>query len=602
MENHYLIQSADVSSSPTSKIRFLPSIATSCAFAALLQAGAAFAQKASPTTVESEGKKAAPEVPPQSPSASPEAIPSSSTPSAQIPGDARSSVEPGKARKKNRTVESAGLSTQSLTLGSPGEISEATDSEKGWTFRFKGCFRGPMRLGIDNSGSLTPGKLQFHAPPVVPDGNFTRWAFTNNNPGPWAELLFQYGNQRVTMTTTIASYNITAGGWRELQAQQGIDRAFLTLKFPEALGTLGGMAWDVGVFSNFYGAMGKYSGGIYETYLIGRTRIAGATATVDMELPNDWRLVLEAGGGAMMDQQPQNYNNGTMTTYYPSWQPFPGSRQIGTTLLVHGHAGLVMNDIWTLNAHYINTFARDARWNVASQGGTTSPTPTPDASIQVAGLDLKLNGGWMGDGYLGYSYLKAKYADVIGGSIELLQSQGGWQLAQNYFPDGKGSIHSIGFQYTFSLESFLTRPRPFFGQSADLTITPFLMVNKVTNTTNGQFDMTKVKGGADIIYSFHPIVSAGIRYDLVQPNMNDSGQSFQVFTSKLIFRSQFVTHEMITLQYSYYRYGSSYTDPTKSESVMPWPFGQYGNLNTAKYGNGSPPDKHVVTIAAFMAW
>jgi hypothetical protein len=119
----------------------------------------------------------------------------------------------------------------------------------------------------------------------VPDGNYTRWMYTNISPGPWAELLFQYGNQRVMMTTSIASYNITSGGWRELQDQLGIDRAFLTLKFPEALGNAGGMAWDVGIFSNRYGAMGKYDAGEYETYIIGRTRFAGATATADMESP-----------------------------------------------------------------------------------------------------------------------------------------------------------------------------------------------------------------------------------------------------------------------------------------------------------------------------
>jgi hypothetical protein len=505
-------------------------------------------------------------------------------------------------RAKRRSLESVGLSSESLTQGGGGLSSGADGADKGWGLRFKGVFRGPMRVGIDNSGSLTPGKLQYHAPPVVPDGNFTRWTFTNNIPGPWAELLFQYGNEQVTMTATIASYNITAGGWRELQDQQGIDRAFLTLKFPEALGNLGGMRWDAGVFSNFYGAMGKYSGGVYETFLIGRTRVAGATVTADMNLPNDWQVVLEAGGGAKMDQQPQTYDSGTRTTYYPSWQPFPGSQQNGTTLLVHGHAGLIIDGVWTLTAHYIDTFARDARWNVASQGGTSTPTPTPDASIQVAGLDLKLNGGWRGDGYLGYSYLKANNAAVISDAIEVLQSQGGWQLAQNYFPDGNGSIHSIGFQYAFSLTSFLTRPTPFYGQGADLLVTPFLMCNRITGTTRGEFDMTKLKGGLDALYSFSPHVAAGGRYDLVKPNLSDASQTFQVLSARLVFRSQFVASEMITLQYSYYGYGSAYSDPARTESVMPWPYGQYGNLNIAKYGNGSPPDRHVINLAAFMAW
>jgi hypothetical protein len=143
-----------------------------------------------------------------------------------------------KAQKK-RSIESAGLNTQTTTIGGGADLGDST-SEKDWGFKFKGFFRAPMRLGIDTSGrmgpsgstSLTANSLQFHAPPVVPDGNYTRWSYTNISPGPWAELLFQYGNQRVMMTTSIASYNITSGGWRELQDQLGIDRAFLTLKFP----------------------------------------------------------------------------------------------------------------------------------------------------------------------------------------------------------------------------------------------------------------------------------------------------------------------------------------------------------------------------------
>jgi len=82
--------------------------------------------------------------------------------------------------------------------------------------------------------------------------------------------------------------------------------------------------------------------------------------------------------------------------------------------------------------------------------------------------------------------------------------------------------------------------------------------------------------------------------------MSDSNSTFMVFSPKLIFRSEFVTHEMIVLQYSYYNYGNAYTDPSKSDGVMPWPFGQYGTLSTAKLG--MKPDQHVVTLYASMWW
>jgi hypothetical protein len=526
---------------------------------------------------------------------------------------------------KRRTIGSVGLDTQGTMVGSGGGERELPSSEKDWGFKFKGFFRGPMRLGIDNSGALTPGKVQFHAPPVTPDGNYTRWMYTNVSPGPWAEMLFQYGNQQVMMTTSIASYNLTTGGWRELQDQLGIDRAFLTLKFPEALGNLGGMAWDVGVFQNAYGAMGKYNAGQYETYLIGRTRIAGATATADMELNDTLKLVLEAGAGAKTDQQYQTYtttvdSSGKATTApntnYPTWQPYPGDKvQVGTTVLAHGHAGLVIDGRWTAMAHYIGAFVRDGRYNVGSQGGgnLTVPGLTPDAFIQVFGADLKLDGGWLGEGYLGYSRVQAKNASAVGDAIEVLHSQGGWQLSHNYFTDGNGCIDSVAGQYTFSVASFLMRPRPFWGQAADLTIRVFGMYNRVSNTTDhgadgvnipaGSANMSKLKYGTEVTYSFSPMMAAAVRADVVSPNLSDSNESFRILTPKLIFRSEFVTHEMVVLQFSYYNYGSSYTDKATSQAIMPWPYGTYGTLDTAKYNTTqSMVDKYVVSLYATMYW
>jgi hypothetical protein len=588
----------------------------------ILLTGAAVAQTKAPASDDNLIESSKPGNPSAAAKAD-EAAPAPVAVPAPPPPDDESVADAPKAQKK-RTISSAGLSTQSTTQGGAADLGDST-SEKDWGFRFKGFFRGPMRLGIDNSGSLTPNTTQLHAPPVVPDGNYTRWMYTNINPGPWAELLFQYGNQRVMMTTSIASYNITSGGWRELQDQLGIDRAFLTLKFPEALGNLGGMAWDVGVFSNLYGAAGKYDAGQYETYMIARTRVAGATATADMELSDDLKLVLEAGGGAKMDQQYQRYQVSqgsdvlSSATYdYPSWQPFPGNKvQQGTNILLHGHAGLVISGILTATAHYLDSFVKDARWNVGSTGGSPNSKPSDipgDGSIQIFGLDFKLNGGYLGDGYLGLSYVKAHHAGSVGDTVELLHSQGGSYLVQNYFtspaqaksgatPDGNGNIMSLGGQYTFSVASFMMRPRPFWGQAADVTIRPFFMYNKVSGTQDGAADVSKLKAGLDVIYSFMPMMSVGMRGDIVQPNMSNSHQSFGVITPKAIFRSEFVTHEMVILSVSKYFYGAEYLDKATSPGVMPWPYGQFGTNETALYGsNGSPPDSWVINLAASMWW
>jgi hypothetical protein len=76
------------------------------------------------------------------------------------------------------------------------------------------------------------------------------------------------------------------------------------------------------------------------------------------------------------------------------------------------------------------------------------------------------------------------------------------------------------------------------------------------------------------------------------PNHRDSSQSFSVISPKILLRSQFVTHELFTIQYSRYFYGSN--PPAPSGPIQP-------------YGFGSPlitggPDENVVKVQATMWW
>jgi hypothetical protein len=168
------------------------------------------------------------------------------------------------------------------------------------------------------------------------------------------------------------------------------------------------------------------------------------------------KLIFEGGFGAKVDQQYQQYAR-PATTPLTARTPVPptprarpastirrGSRSRATrpsrapTCSATDHAGAVINGILTAQAHYIGSFVKDKRWNVASTGGTSTypgyATVPGYGYIQVAGIDFKLDGGWMGDGYIGYSYIKAKNALTVNDSIEVLHSQGGWQFTQNYFP------------------------------------------------------------------------------------------------------------------------------------------------------------------------
>jgi hypothetical protein len=550
---------------------------------------------------------AAPVPPPPAPAATPAPAP------APVPAQPETGAAGAQHKRSGKTAE-LGLSPQSTTYAADNEgpPAAAEAPAEDWGFRFHGFFRGPMRLSM---GTESGKGLQIHAPPVTPDLNYTTWSYTNNNPGPWGEMMFQYGNNRAVMTMAIASYNITSGSWHELQDQLGIDRAFLTLNFPDALGDIGKMTWNVGVFSDRYGAMGKYDGGAYDTYLIGRTRIAGATGTFELDVQDDIKVIAEGGIGAKMDVQQWKMFP------YTSWEPYPGYAQMGTTMLAHGHVGAMYANMLTFTAHAMYTWTMDAMrtdMNYTPVLATDPPNlrlpqnyksppsmnaAARDGNLLILGADLRLDGGWMGIGYLGYAHNKAVNIGVLSDSIETMHSQGGWQYAANFTGKnaGNGTLDSIGLQYTFSLAAFMLRPQAWWGQGSDFTVQVFGMFNHISGLDPSDQaamkaqGLTKLKMGTQLLYTPLPTMSAGVRYDWVQPNMDDSTHSFMVFSPRLIFRTEFVTHEQIQVQYQYYKYGDWYENsPTAS---LPYPYGQVGNLWVPL-----KPDKHTFTIAASMWW
>ncbi|HEY8923260.1 MAG TPA: hypothetical protein VIU64_02695, partial [Polyangia bacterium] len=279
-----------------------------------------------------------------------------------------------------------------------------------WKFDFHGYMRAPMRFSwgppspVDqppNSGGAAtgllpnqaPGGTQLHQWPRVPGASYITWEYTNTVAGPWAQLNFSYGNSRAMMTIIVDSYSQTSAGYRDLQAQQGIDQAFLTVNFPDTFGDYGGLVWNIGSFQNRYGAAGKYDGGMYETHLFGKTRVAGETLTANLSF-GDWGLSLEKGIGAKIEAVPftnnqlfqifkgqagancygvtafgqkcpdnqgfgfQNYLSDRDAEYLP----YPGPIPQGSTFLAHGHAGLAYKKMWTFGAHFLYTWTPDDNW------------------------------------------------------------------------------------------------------------------------------------------------------------------------------------------------------------------------------------------------
>jgi hypothetical protein len=477
--------------------------------------------------------------------------------------------------------------TGDLIVTQTKPVETTSTSTEDWQFGFHGFLRAPMRLSV---GKGLDGATQVQSPPRVPDQTYTDWQYTGNVPGPWAELRFSYGNSRVTGNVIIGAWNITSGGYRELQSQLGINQAFVTLTFPRLFGPRGGILWNVGVFQNRYGAAGRYDAGKYETYLFGETHVSGETLTAYYDITDDWTLQLEHGIGAKFNVPPQVPLFGGND---PSYLPYPGPIQQGTTLLHHAHAGAMYRDIVRMTGHYMTTWTDDApkRTTANVDKGLI------DGRITVIGGEVKWTGGIYGDGFVGYARTNAKDVNRLSDGIEVIHSAWGWNFRDNYFPAqtrGDNHIDTIAFQYSYSIATLLWHPSKFWGQGPDVTATIFGMYNAVSgegfkNEPGGAGEEKdkvrnkRFKIGGEVIYLPFGWFAAGGRYDLVQPNLSDNTKSFQVITPKVIFRTAFLSHEQVVIQYSRYIDGKRVR--------LTWP-----------YAGLSKPAKDVFYIAVSMWW
>src|ERR1700690_2078012 len=282
--------------------------------------------------------------------ATPAAAPAAPFPAAAR-GDAAAAPAPAAAAPaapKKPSGPALGLSPDAPGQGgaaalAPSEavpVAPAEEPTGEWKFDVTGYFRAPLRMSwgppttaAPSVGGMPPGNAgtQYRTPPLVPDANYIDWRYTNSFVGPWTELNFHYGNDRVKSTVQIASYNLTDSGYRRLESNLGINEAFLTLTYPEIINENGRLTVLAGGFTNRYGAAGRYDAGKYETYLFGRTHIVGETVTFDYDVNNDFTVEAEQGFGGKLEpipfygppEGPGVSNMGNANADLPVWEPYP---------------------------------------------------------------------------------------------------------------------------------------------------------------------------------------------------------------------------------------------------------------------------------------
>ena len=253
--------------------------------------------------------------------------------------------------------------------------------------------------------------------------------------------------------------------------------------------------------------MGKYDGGMYETYIIGRTHVTGETLTANLtNLDNagNWSISLEHGFGAKYDIVPvpnnQCYqivtNKPAGTTSQPyladrdaEYLPYAGPVPQGSTFLHHAHVGREVPEARGRSAPTTSTPGRPTTTGHPMQFGAGEP-----ATAARRGRAARSRAAWRssaptcastaasyGDGYIGYSHIDARNINALADSLEVVHSRSGYNFKQNFFgltydphtgvyngPQNEtGTVDNIGFQYSFSFGALARYPEDWWGDGPD---------------------------------------------------------------------------------------------------------------------------------------
>ena len=314
--------------------------------------------------IAQDNATAVPAGPPPAAAPAPEVVPAVPAPAPAAAPKKKGGSGPALGLDPNAPQVSGLVTT---TSEAPAAVAEPVTGE--WKFDVTGYFRAPLRFSWgppttpDPFGQGNPG-TQWRTPPLVPDANYIDWRYTNSMVGPWTELNFHYGNDRVKATVQIASYNVTDSGYRRLESNLGINEAFLSMTWPEFLSENARLTLIAGAYTNRYGAAGRYDAGRYETYLFGRTHTAGETLTCDYDW-NDWTFEVEGGFGGKLEPIPfygppaGNSASVSANQNLPAWEPYPGPVPQESTFVAHAHLGAVFKKELIIGAHLIYVFSND---------------------------------------------------------------------------------------------------------------------------------------------------------------------------------------------------------------------------------------------------
>jgi hypothetical protein len=469
-------------------------------------------------------------------------------------------------------------------FGSEADLVSSADEEsigarpKKWVYTLKGFLRAPMSVGIGPRNDGEPGD-QLHSPPRIIGRQSDDWNYVGLAPAPTAQLHFNVANANVSGNVILAASTFFDAGYRDLDQIGGISQAYVTISSPELFGKRGGIAWNVGAFSNRYGVAGpnENSTGYFGTYLFGRTHVAGEELTADIDLTDDIELIVEHGIGAKLEFIPfivlSHNPPPPRAPYLPDQGPVPQ----GSNFVHHAHVELVINDILQVTGHYMTSWTPNDGL-IAGYTTTTPPgPPVSEGRLTVLGGEVHLDSPATGNAYVGYSHVDAKNLLPLADGIQVLYGSTGVSFKQNYFgrlattsvnvtsgpivapgpiPDDTGTLDTVMGQYVLRLSSLLGTA----ADGPDAAIAVYGMINHVKyfkGDIGKDVTIDKYKFGGEIQITPVRLVSVGARFDRVSPDGHNADLAYSAISPRLIFHSNFLSREYVILNYTHYFLGSA---------------------------------------------
>lgn len=489
------------------------------------------------------------------------------------------------------------LTPNAVAFGEEGRTMAISEN---WSFTLKGYLRAPMRVSYGPSDASAASDAnppyELHAPPRMVGASSSNWSYINIAPNPTASLRATIANARVAATLILSMNQFSGVGYQDLDSQGGMSQGFVTLKFPNAFGERGGLAWTVGAFGNRYGYAGprQVNAGYYGTYLFGRTRVMGEALTANIDLTDHVELLIEDGFGAELEILP------ILGQALPKQMFIPGDphAQLGSDFVHHAHIALWIDDWLKVATHYLTSWTPNDR-------ASDFYTAPQDARLSVVGAEVHVDHPRWGSGFLGYSHTWADNLMPLNDGLQVIHGARGYDFKLQYFgnklrnfdgsgaylPYDNGRVETILFQHKLYSTGLFRLPPKSRGWVLSLygmyshsyspartgATVDFSSKFGVTYGPNfPAFKDDKLKYGVDVLHALFRTLSLGIRYDRVQPTSQDPspenpvghcanfwspfdrscGQTYMAITPYIWLQPDWNSTRRITISYTRYILGS----------------------------------------------